>query len=53
MRYIVVNRSVNQEMPTHNIIVKDVPNNTVKVAFIKNEDQSEVMLYCHSTAKEK
>lgn len=52
MKYIVVNRSVNQEMPTENITVKDVPNNKVKVAFIKNEDQDEVMLYCHSTAKE-
>jgi hypothetical protein len=39
-------------MPTENITVKDVPNNKVKVAFIKNEDQNEVMLYCHSTAKE-
>ena len=38
MRYIVVNRSVSQEMPTENITVKDIPNNKVKVAFIKNEE---------------
>ena len=50
-KYIVVNRSHQNEYDEKNaIVVKDTVHNTVKVSLIKSS-ADEVKLYCHSTAK--
>jgi len=50
-KYIVVNRSHQNEYDEENaIIVKDTERNTVKVSLDKSLND-EVKLYCHSTAK--
>lgn len=50
--YIVVRRDSNLVMPDNDTaIVKDVPNNKVTVSLV-SKSESEVELYCHSTAKE-
>ena len=50
--YIVVRRDANLTMPEVNhAVVKDTLHNKVTVSLVK-ETESEVSLYCHSTAKE-
>lgn len=50
--YIVVRRDSNLVMPDNDTtIVKDTPRNKVTVSLV-NKSETEIELYCHSTAKE-
>lgn len=52
--YIVVSRKRNLVMPTNKdaVLVKEQAGNAVQAILVKNEDTSELELYCHSEAKE-
>ena len=52
--YIVVSRKAAPALPddAENILVKESKNNQVKATIIRNKDEQEVLLYCHSQAKE-
>ncbi len=52
--YIVVSRQATPPLDDNaeKILVKDDPNNKVEATLIKREDKQEVILYCHSQAKE-
>lgn len=52
--YIVVNRQATPPLDDNaeKILVKDDPNNKVEATLIKREDKQDVILYCHSQAKE-
>ena len=52
--YIVVSRQATPPLDdsAEKILVKDEPNNKVEASLIKQEDKQEVILYCHSQAKE-
>ena len=53
--YLAVSRKRKKDIPANinMIIVKEDDNNLVQAALVKNEDTSELKLYCHSKGKEK